>query len=209
VLEGFTKTKIPPWARRLVSRCIAIVPSFFVIQLYGAGKLNALMVLSQVVLSAQLSFAVFPLIQFTSNKEKMGPFVNGPVTKAIGWTVAFVIAGLKRVHDRQNRAPCIRARYAWRAKSNHRTNDAERLRLKTQDSRLKTEDMPNTQKPIPQRLRSLVVFVNMNVLGGFSGREIPVVAIQALAVNHALGAAVFAFDIRHLGETTFQAELRL
>ena len=94
VLEGFTEFRIPPWARRLISRSLAIVPSIFVVAWYGDRGMGALLLFSQVVLSAQLSFAVIPLIQFTSDRSKMGEFVNGPVTRITGWTLAAVIAGL-------------------------------------------------------------------------------------------------------------------
>lgn len=92
VLEGFTKFKLAPWARRLVSRSLAIVPAVFAVAWYGDKGMAALILFSQVVLSAQLSFAIVPLIQFTSNRSKMGPFVNGPVTKYTGWALAVVIA---------------------------------------------------------------------------------------------------------------------
>lgn len=94
VLEGFTNWRLAPWARRLVSRGIAILPAIVAAAIYGEEGTGKLLVFSQVVLSAQLSFAVIPLIQFTSDRRKMGVFVNGPLVKALGWTVAFVIAGL-------------------------------------------------------------------------------------------------------------------
>lgn len=92
VLEGFTHFKIAPWARRMISRCLAIFPAIIAVGLYGEKGTGQLLIGSQVVLSIQLSFAVIPLIQFTSNREKMGPFVNGRVTKIIGWLMAAVIA---------------------------------------------------------------------------------------------------------------------
>lgn len=94
VMEGFVDFKLKPWVRRLVSRMLAIVPAVVVIGIYGNDGLKNLMILSQVVLSIQLSFAVFPLIHFTSDKKKMGAFVNGKMTKWIGWSVACFIAGL-------------------------------------------------------------------------------------------------------------------
>ena len=94
VLEGFTQFRIAPWLRRVISRGIAIIPAVVVIWLYGEKGTGQLLLLSQVVLSVQLSFAVIPLIQFTSDKAKMGPFVNRLPTKIIGWTIAAVIAGL-------------------------------------------------------------------------------------------------------------------
>lgn len=94
VLEGFLQVKLKPWLRRLISRSLAVVPAVFFVAVSGHKGLDNLMLLSQVVLSAQLSFAVFPLVQLTSDKNKMGPFVNGAVTKAIGWSMAVMIAVL-------------------------------------------------------------------------------------------------------------------
>ncbi|MFI5384655.1 MAG: Nramp family divalent metal transporter [Fimbriimonadales bacterium] len=94
VLEGFTSWRIAPWARRLISRGIAIVPSIIAVGVYGEKGIAGLILFSQVVLSAQLSFAVVPLVQFTSDRLKMGPFVNGAWTRATGWSVAVLITGL-------------------------------------------------------------------------------------------------------------------
>ena len=94
ILEGFTQFKMPAWTRRLVSRLLAIVPTLIVVSLYGMRGTGRLLILSQVILSVQLSFAVIPLVQFTGDKTKMGPFANGWATKAIGWTLAVVILGL-------------------------------------------------------------------------------------------------------------------
>lgn len=94
VLEGFTEFRIPPWMRRLISRSLAIVPSIFVVAWYGDKGMGALLLFSQVILSAQLSFAVIPLIQFTSDRSKMGEFVNGTVTRWVGWVLTAIIAGL-------------------------------------------------------------------------------------------------------------------
>ena len=94
VLEGFTHFKIAPWARRMISRCLAILPAIVAVGIYGEKGTGQLLIGSQVILSLQLSFAVVPLIQFTSSRAKMGPFVNGALTKAIGWTMAATIAVL-------------------------------------------------------------------------------------------------------------------
>ncbi|HWG33247.1 MAG TPA: Nramp family divalent metal transporter [Gemmatimonadaceae bacterium] len=94
VLEGFTEFRIPAWLRRMISRMLAIVPSIFVVAWYGNRGMGALLLFSQVILSAQLSFAVIPLVQFTSDRTKMGEFVNGTVTRWIGWGLAALIAGL-------------------------------------------------------------------------------------------------------------------
>jgi len=92
VMEGFLNLRIQPWLRRLITRLIAIVPAVVVIMISGEKGIEKLLVLSQVVLSLQLSFAVFPLVMFTGDKVKMGEFVNGPRTKALAWFVAIFIA---------------------------------------------------------------------------------------------------------------------
>jgi manganese transport protein len=92
VLEGFLRVKIRPWMRRMISRLLAIAPSIVAVALFGQAGLGQLMLFSQVVLSVQLSFAVVPLIQFTSDRTKMGVFANGWATQLIGWTMAAGIA---------------------------------------------------------------------------------------------------------------------
>ena len=94
VMEGFLNIRLRPWLRRLITRMIAIVPAVTVSILYGASGTAKLLVLSQVILSLQLSFAVFPLVMFTSDRAKMGEFVNAPWVKALAYLVAFVIATL-------------------------------------------------------------------------------------------------------------------
>jgi manganese transport protein len=94
ILEGFTRFRMRPWLRRMVSRLIAIVPAVIVIAIFGDKGLTNLMIWSQVLLSAQLTFAIVPLIQFTSDKEKMGPFANGFGVKILGWATAVIIACL-------------------------------------------------------------------------------------------------------------------
>jgi manganese transport protein len=94
VMEGFLNIRIRPWLRRLITRAIAIVPAAIVAILYGESGTAKLLVLSQVVLSLQLSFAVFPLVMFTSNREKMGEFANSTWLKALAYLVAVVIAAL-------------------------------------------------------------------------------------------------------------------
>jgi manganese transport protein len=94
VMEGFLDIRLPAWLRRLITRLIAIVPAVIVTALYGEHGAGALLILSQVILSLQLSFAVVPLVRFTSERAKMGAFVNGPVLKAVAWAVAVVIMGL-------------------------------------------------------------------------------------------------------------------
>jgi manganese transport protein len=94
VMEGFLDLRLRPWLRRLITRAIAIVPAMIVAIKYGEHGIGELLVLSQVILSLQLSFAVFPLLKFTSCKEKMGQFANGRVIKWAAYTCGFVIAGL-------------------------------------------------------------------------------------------------------------------
>ena len=94
VMEGFLNIRLRPWLRRLITRGIAIVPAVIVTLLYGESGTARLLIFSQVILSLQLSFAVFPLVMFTSDKAKMGEFVNPRWLKALAYTVAGVIASL-------------------------------------------------------------------------------------------------------------------
>ncbi|QBD83720.1 divalent metal cation transporter [Ktedonosporobacter rubrisoli] len=94
VMEGFLSIRLRPWIRRLLTRAIAIVPAVIVIAIAGERGSGELLILSQVILSFQLSFAVVPLVQFTGDKGKMGRFVNKPWLKILSWTVAIVIAAL-------------------------------------------------------------------------------------------------------------------
>jgi manganese transport protein len=94
VMEGFLNIKLKPWVRRLITRAIAIVPAFFVTYLYGEKGIDNLLLLSQVILSMQLSFAVIPLVVFTSDRQKMGTFVNKTGTQILVWAVAGIILGL-------------------------------------------------------------------------------------------------------------------
>ncbi len=91
VMEGFLDIRLKPWLRRLITRSIAILPAVLVIGIAGEGKLTALLILSQVILSFQLPFAVIPLVQFTSERAKMGDFVNSRATTVIAWCVAAAI----------------------------------------------------------------------------------------------------------------------
>ena len=94
VMEGFLELRIRPWLRRLITRMIAIVPAAIVAILYGESGTAKLLVFSQVILSLQLSFAVFPLVRFTSDREKMGEFVNSTMLKAAAYVIASLIAAL-------------------------------------------------------------------------------------------------------------------
>jgi manganese transport protein len=94
VMEGFVNIRLRPWLRRLVTRLVAIVPAVITVILYGERGTGTLLVLSQVVLSLQLSFAVFPLVAFTSNRAKMGEFVAPSWMQVLAWIVAVIIATL-------------------------------------------------------------------------------------------------------------------
>lgn len=91
VMEGFLDFKMAPWARRLVTRLLAVLPAVIVIARFGESRVTDLLVLSQVILSFQLPFAVFPLVQITSDKIKMGDFANGNLTKALGYVLSIGI----------------------------------------------------------------------------------------------------------------------
>ena len=91
VMEGFLNIRIRPWLRRLITRALAIVPAVLVIGILGESKTTQLLVASQVVLSMQLGFAVWPLMRFTDEKAKMGQFANRLWLKILGWTTAAII----------------------------------------------------------------------------------------------------------------------
>jgi manganese transport protein len=94
VMEGFISLRLRPWLRRLITRLIAIVPAIIVVAMYGERGTGPLIILSQVILSLQLPFAVFPLVMFTSDPHKMGRFVIARWMKILAWIVAIVIAAL-------------------------------------------------------------------------------------------------------------------
>src|SRR5579872_2642577 len=85
VMEGFLNLRLKPWLRRLITRALAIIPAIVVIGIYGEGKVTSLLILSQVVLSFQLPFAVIPLVRFTNDRAKMGEFVNPLWLKLLAW----------------------------------------------------------------------------------------------------------------------------
>jgi len=91
VMEGFLDIRLRPWVRRLITRALAITPAVLVIGFAGEGKVTSLIILSQVVLSFQLPFAVIPLIQFTNSRAKMGEFANSRVTAVAAWIIALAI----------------------------------------------------------------------------------------------------------------------
>jgi manganese transport protein len=94
VMEGFIHIKLSPWLRRLITRSLAIIPTIIVVAVTGEQGTEKLLILSQVILSFQLSFAVVPLVMFTGSRAKMGEFVNARWLQALAWLTAFVIAGL-------------------------------------------------------------------------------------------------------------------
>ena len=94
VMEGFINLRLRPWLRRLITRLIAIIPAVIVVGVSGERGAGGLLILSQVILSLQLSFAVVPLVMFTSDKAKMGPFVSPRWISTLAWLVALIIATL-------------------------------------------------------------------------------------------------------------------
>jgi manganese transport protein len=94
VMEGFVHIKVSPWLRRLITRSIAIIPTIIVVWFMGEQGTEKLLILSQVILSLQLSFAVVPLVMFTGSRAKMGEFVNGRWLQGLAWFTAALIAGL-------------------------------------------------------------------------------------------------------------------
>jgi len=91
VMEGFMHWRIQPWLRRLITRMLAIIPAVVVIGIRGSGSVNDLLVISQVILAMQLPFAMFPLLHFTSSRQRMGKWKNGWLLLIAGWTSAVII----------------------------------------------------------------------------------------------------------------------
>jgi manganese transport protein len=94
VMEGFLHLKVAPWMRRLITRSLAIIPTIFVVAFYGEHGTEKLLILSQVILSLQLSFAVVPLVMFTGRRSVMGEFVNARITKILAWSATVLIVVL-------------------------------------------------------------------------------------------------------------------
>ena len=94
VMEGFIHLKVSPWLRRMITRTLAIIPTIIVVAITGERGTEKLLILSQVILSLQLSFAVVPLVMFTGSRKKMGEFVNGRWLQGLAWFTAALIAGL-------------------------------------------------------------------------------------------------------------------
>ncbi len=94
VMEGFMDWKIRPWARRLITRLVAIIPAIILIGMRGEGGVNDLLNLSQVLLAIQLPLAMFPLLWFTSCRRLMGSYRNGWFLMVTGWTSCLLITAL-------------------------------------------------------------------------------------------------------------------
>jgi manganese transport protein len=94
VMEGFIRIRLSPWLRRMITRTLAIIPTIIVVAVTGERGTEKLLILSQVILSLQLSFAVIPLVIFTGSRARMGEFVNGRMLQALAWFTAVLIAGL-------------------------------------------------------------------------------------------------------------------
>lgn len=94
IMEGYLNLRLRPWVRRLLTRMIAIVPALFTVLIFGEGALGSLLVLSQVILSLQLGFAIIPLIHFVSNKQWMKEFVIPNYTKFFAWLITLIILSL-------------------------------------------------------------------------------------------------------------------
>lgn len=92
IMEGFLNLKIPCWRRHLITRALALVPAFIGVAVLGEHAVGTLLVLSQVVLSLQLPFALFPLLRFTGRRDIMGSFANGPLTRIAGWSLFVAIS---------------------------------------------------------------------------------------------------------------------
>ena len=101
VMEGFLNLRLRPWLRRLITRSIAIIPAAIVASLYGESGTAKLLVLSQVILSLQLPFAVVPLVMFTSDRKKMGEFVSPVWVRVVAWlvTAVIIVLNLKLLSD--------------------------------------------------------------------------------------------------------------
>jgi manganese transport protein len=93
-MEGFLNLRLRPWLRRLVTRALAIIPAVLTIYYFGDGGTFKLLILSQVILSMQLPFAVIPLIRFTNDSQRMGQFANRAWVRILAWSAAAIIVGL-------------------------------------------------------------------------------------------------------------------
>jgi manganese transport protein len=94
VMEGFTELRWPSWARRLLARLLAMVPAMVAVVAYGEEGATRLLVFSQVVLSLQLPFAVYPLVRLTNSKAWMGKYANKPLAAVVAWSLTALLVGL-------------------------------------------------------------------------------------------------------------------
>ncbi len=115
IMEGYLDLKIAPWLRRLVTRTIALAPAVLTITLVGEDRMQHLLVLSQVVLSLQLAFAVIPLIHFTSDRKNMGAFATPRWVQGLAWLTAAIIVGLNAKYLAEK----IQEAVAWASESGH------------------------------------------------------------------------------------------
>ena len=115
VMEGFLNLRMTAWLRRLITRMLAVIPAFFVVLTSGAAGTYQLLILSQVILSMQLPFAVVPLVHFTSDRKRMGEFANGLWVKLLAWITVLVIVALnvKLVADQVGEWMRSQPRYEW------------------------------------------------------------------------------------------------
>ncbi|MDD5141176.1 MAG: Nramp family divalent metal transporter [Verrucomicrobiales bacterium] len=115
VMEGFINIRLRPWLRRLITRLIAVIPAVVVIGWFGESKTTDLLIASQVVLSMQLGFAIWPLMRFTGEKAKMGEFVNPVWIKILGWTIAaiIIVLNVKLLFDIFMPAPVLNTFYGY------------------------------------------------------------------------------------------------
>jgi manganese transport protein len=113
VMEGFINVRLRPWLRRLLTRLLALVPAIIVIGIFGESKTTQLLIASQVVLSMQLGFAVWPLMRFTSDPARMNGFANSLLLKILGWTTTaiIIILNLKLLFDTFMPAVWLKAFY--------------------------------------------------------------------------------------------------
>ena len=114
-MEGFLHFRMRPWLRRLVTRSLAIIPAVIVISISGEKGTERLLILSQVILSLQLPFAVVPLVKFTSSRRRMRDFANPRIVKVLAWLVTAIIVGLnaKLVYDQIGEWTISAQTYRW------------------------------------------------------------------------------------------------
>jgi manganese transport protein len=113
VMEGYLQLRINPWMRRLLTRLVAIVPAVIIITLIGEKGADDLLILSQVILSIQLGFAIIPLIHFVSDRKTMGAFTISPLIKSLAWLVASVLVYLNMKLVYEEAAPFFSAPGSW------------------------------------------------------------------------------------------------